>query len=149
MSSYLDNGEELEKEIREGNVKKHLFLFFDTYVARGAEILSKKLELTLGEFMDHRLLAKLGKKYPSCSKDAKISSFMKEHLKSMELANRIFVNVSTQHILSCNVSENVSFQQQIPYGQENLKVQQSVNHCFEKSVLILRRHAEIQIQRVE
>lgn len=96
----------MEREIREGRVKKHLFLFFDTYVARGSEVLSKKLDLSLGEFIDNRLLTKLSKKYQNCTKYTKLSSFMREHLKSMELTNRIFVKCTVQHMISANISED-------------------------------------------
>lgn len=51
------------KEIKEGRLKKYLMMFFDTYLAKGSEILSKKLELNLKDIINERLLKKLSKRY--------------------------------------------------------------------------------------
>lgn len=78
--------------INEGSFKKHVYLFFDTYIGRGDITLSKQLDLSLTDFINEECLDSVLTQYGSSiiQKNMTLNDFKILHYKTMDVASKIF-----------------------------------------------------------
>ena len=90
----------INNDIETDRFKKCLFLLFDTHISRGKDILQKRLNTTLGEIIDKKLIDKVNKNFYKCNTETKLTEFIVEHIKNMEQTERMFAKVSTFHTIT-------------------------------------------------
>ena len=109
ISNYLQNQNELLRQIDSSNMKRCIYMLFDTYVGEGSQILGDVvLDAKICNILSEFCVKKLKRKniYDFTQKTT-LRTFAIKHLKSMKLACKLFNDISTFHPIS--LRKNIVF----------------------------------------
>ena len=109
LSNYLRDSNEIYSQISKNHVKKFIYMFFDTYIGEGSQILGDVvLDIeVIDKILSRKCVEKLKKKgLFSFEKNFTLKDFVIDHLKSMRSAMKLFSEIHTFHAISMKNSEN-------------------------------------------
>lgn len=151
-SNYLKNPHELQRQIKAKNIKRCIYMLFDTYVGEGLHILGDVVldVKMLGNVLSEKCIEKMReKKLYGLDNEATLKQFSFNHLKSMKLALKFFLETTTFHPISLSINEQIK--EKNKYNHEislvffkifpNQKVSDSLKDQKQESILsnLLRR----------
>lgn len=108
-SSYLLNSNELRRQIENHNMKRCIYMIFDTYIGEGSQILS---DVVLDVKINNNVLSepcveKLRKrKIYEFDEKMTLKKFAVKHMKTMRVALKLFHQITTFHPISLQTKEN-------------------------------------------
>ncbi|EAR86471.2 hypothetical protein TTHERM_00030520 (macronuclear) [Tetrahymena thermophila SB210] len=158
LSNYLNDAIKFDKLINDDKLQKSIYLFFDTYIGRGQDTLSKQLDLALTEFLSDGCLDQAIRKYGEkvINRDMKLSDFKTAYYKNMEIAKKLFNESNTFHSI-CPTKTSYHQTNQLAIHQNKKKqllptspsnspsiISHSHGNKWETSVIIIRNYSEIQ-----
>lgn len=107
-SSYLDNSYELMRQIETNNIRRCIYMLFDTYLGEGSHILGDVVldEKIYNNVLSELCIKKLKKKQIfDFNEKTTLKNFAIKHLKSMKIAIKLFKEVSTFHPISLKTNK--------------------------------------------
>jgi len=119
FSSYLQNCHEFFRQVDANNVKRYIYMFFDTYIGEGAHILGDVVldVKVLNNVLSERCVKSLKSQHIYDFDDTiTLKKFAIKHLKTMKVAPKLFKEFTTFHAVS--LKNNITFDEKFLKSQE-------------------------------